>query len=135
MMSPAVRLLLLGCASVALMALVAWILCRVRTTPGERERKRRLMVHRFGRMADGIIIDVDPETVFYSYSAMGVDYQTSQDVGSLQQFLPADRNSLIGPVTLKYLPRNPANSIILCEEWSGLRRESKARSERFALGS
>ena len=27
----------------------------------------------------------------------------------------------IGPVSIKYDPRNPANSIVLSEEWSGLR--------------
>jgi hypothetical protein len=28
---------------------------------------------------------------------------------------------LIGPASLKYAPRNPANSILICERWSGLR--------------
>ena len=27
----------------------------------------------------------------------------------------------LGPVAVKYDPRNPANSIVLAEEWSGLR--------------
>jgi len=35
--------------------------------------------------------------------------------------LPADRMSMVGPASVKYDPRNPANSIVLCEQWSGLR--------------
>ena len=35
--------------------------------------------------------------------------------------LPEDPDRLIGPVYMKYTPRNPANSIIVCEQWSGLR--------------
>jgi hypothetical protein len=27
----------------------------------------------------------------------------------------------LGPVSVKYDPRNPANSIVVSEEWSGLR--------------
>ena len=34
---------------------------------------------------------------------------------------------LVGPVTLKYSTRNPANSIIICEEWSGLRQRREPR--------
>jgi hypothetical protein len=29
--------------------------------------------------------------------------------------------ALAGPAIVKYIPRNPANSIVICEEWSGLR--------------
>jgi len=28
---------------------------------------------------------------------------------------------LVGVANLKYSPKNPANSILICEEWSGLR--------------
>jgi len=38
--------------------------------------------------------------------------------------LPADL-SAISPVAVKYDPRNPANSIVIAEEWTGL-RASKA---------
>ena len=70
-------------------------------------------------------MDVGPNTIYYEYAVAGVAYRTSQDVGQLSQFLPPDPESLIGPVTLKYSPRNPANSIVLCEVWSGLRTTSK----------
>jgi hypothetical protein len=28
--------------------------------------------------------------------------------------------ALLGPALVKFDPRNPANSIVICEEWSGL---------------
>jgi hypothetical protein len=51
----------------------------------------------------------------------GVVYEGSQDVSQLRGQIPAEPQRLIGPASLKYQPRNPANSIIVCEEWSGLR--------------
>ena len=45
----------------------------------------------------------------------------SQDVTDLQDKLPADRMSMVGAVSVKFVPRNAANSIVLCEEWTGLR--------------
>jgi hypothetical protein len=29
---------------------------------------------------------------------------------------------MIGPVSVKYDPRNPANSIVISEQWNGLRK-------------
>jgi len=134
-MTPIERLILLALAAMALMALAAWILYRVRRIPAERERRRRELVNRAGRMADGMVTDVGDEIVFYTYSVMGVEYTTSQDVNALEGLLPDDRNLLIGPTSLKYLPRNPANSILMCEDWSGLRNEPAAVEKKFAVGS
>jgi hypothetical protein len=128
-MSPNERLILLSIGAVVLMALAAWILYKVRTTPAERERRRRMMVNRVGRMRDGLLRDVDETTVYYSYTAGGVDYDNSQDVSELAEYLPEDRNSLIGTVTLKYAPRNAANSIVICEDWSGLRSGADRTAE------
>ena len=38
----------------------------------------------------------------------------------LQEYLPHDYSE-VGPVSVKYDPRNPANSILVAEQWSGLR--------------
>jgi hypothetical protein len=43
---------------------------------------------------------------------------------TLEALLPEDQMSMIGPALVKFDPRNPANSIVLCEDWSGLRRRS-----------
>jgi hypothetical protein len=92
---------------------------RSRLGAAERERRRRLDVARRGRMSDGIVTDVVGQTAYFSYSVMGVDYAASQDLSALRHRLPEDLSVLIGPVTLKYMATNPANSIIASEEWSG----------------
>ncbi|MBS1871826.1 MAG: hypothetical protein JSU00_01335 [Acidobacteria bacterium] len=102
-------------------ALAVWVLFLRKESPERREKRRRNHVNLHGRLADGILTDVDADTLYYTYSVAGVDYQTSQDVQALAAGLPAERERLIGPVTLKYLPRYPANSIVVCESWSGLR--------------
>jgi hypothetical protein len=107
--------------AVVLIALGAWILARVHGTPEKRERKRRLNVHRQGRLGDAMISEATDTTLYYFYSVRGVHYTASQDISALKQYLPADADRLIGVSGLKYSSKNPANSILVCEEWSGLR--------------
>jgi hypothetical protein len=85
-------------------------------------RLRRLTVNRSGRMGDAMITDVSDEILFYAYSIRGVEIAASQDVTTLREFLPADFSTLVGPVTLKFMPKNPFDSIVICEEWSGFRK-------------
>jgi hypothetical protein len=118
------RLILLGLLAAVLTGIVVCIVLRRRVTPGERERRRRLQISRIGRMSDGTLTDLQDSWLYFSYSVRGVDYTASQDVSDLDGFIDRDRDALIGPVTLKYSPRNPANSIVICEEWSGLRPRS-----------
>jgi hypothetical protein len=96
-----------------------------RPTPEELERRRRASLHRTGKMGDGEIIDVEAASSFivYSYSVAGVVYTASQDVVALQALLPKDAMTMVGPVSVKFDPRNPANSIVLCEDWTGLRNK------------
>jgi hypothetical protein len=96
--------------------------------PEELERLRRLHIHEQGKLGDAEIIDVDPATwtITYSYCVAGVGYTAAQDVTALHGLLPADPMTLIGPVAIKFVPKNPANSIVLCEGWSGLRQISRA---------
>jgi hypothetical protein len=110
--------------AVALIALAMWIVRRVHGTPEQRERKRRLMVNTTGRLGDAEITEVAENTLFYSYLARGVQYATSQDVTALRDRLPENIERLIGPAALKYTVNNPANSILVCEEWNGCRRTS-----------
>ncbi len=92
-----------------------------RRDPNERERQRRLKVNLRGRLGDGVITDVQDDSIYYSYSVRGVGYTAAQDISQLRERLPSELDRLIGPVTLKYFPDNPANSILLCEHWSGIR--------------
>ena len=79
-----------------------------------------------------MIVDVVDETLVYSYQVNGVCYTGSQDVSSLRQFLPGGIDRLVGQVAIKYTLRNPANSIVLCEVWSGLRELYSAQHGRGA---
>ena len=73
-----------------------------------------------GKRADANLLDIRDGLLLYSYAVRGVEYTSSQDVSRLKAFLPDDLASL-GPISVRYDPRNPANSIVLAEEWSGLR--------------
>ena len=93
---------------------------RARITPEERERRRRAALVGHGKMSDAMLVEIRDDLLFYSYGVRGVEYTASQDVSMLQQYMPPDF-STIDAVSVKYDPRNPANSIVLAEQWSGLR--------------
>jgi hypothetical protein len=103
-----------------LLALAAYILLDFRTSPEKKERMRRMVLSQKGRLGDGIITEATESTIYYTYSVSGVVYTTSQDIAQLNEFLPADPERLVGPVWLKYATENPANSIVVCEQWSGI---------------
>jgi len=117
----AVELSLLGLVAVLLMILGAFAFLNARLTAAQRERRRRLMVNRTGRMGDATISDVRDCVLYYSYQVRGVAYTASQDTSDLKHLLPPDTSVLVGPAGMKYAPGNPANSIVICEDWSGLR--------------
>jgi len=117
-----VTLALVLLALVGAMGYRAWQ--RSRITPEERERARRALLTSRGKMGDATLVEVRGEFLFYSYDVRGVEYTASQDVSLLKELLPREL-SLEGPIAVKYDAKNPANSIILSEQWSGL-RESKA---------
>lgn len=116
----AVTLVLAGVLAVlvALIAYRAWKLSRI--SPEERERRRRAALAARGKMGDAALVEMRGEMLFYSYNVRGVEYTACQDIARLKAALPAEFSAL-GPVSVKYDPRNPANSIVLAEEWSGLR--------------
>ena len=92
-----------------------------RITPEERERRRRVALVTRGKMGDATITEIRGELLFYSYDVRGVEYIASQDMSPLKEYLPTDLSVLIGAVSVRYDPKNPANSIVLAEDWSGLR--------------
>lgn len=110
-----------GAASLALAAVsVAMLINRRRVSPAERERRRRASVNQHRRAAEGFVHEVSESTLYYHYEIASVEYSASQDISALLAILPSDLSTLIGPVSVKFDPRNPANSIIICEDWSGL---------------
>jgi len=100
---------------------VVWFAVRHFRKPKDKEKRRRMEINQRGRLGDATVTEVDAGIIFYEYSVGGVGYVATQDVSQLHEHIPADTHRLIGPATFKYFPENPANSIVLCEEWSGLR--------------
>lgn len=96
----------------------AWL--RSRISPDQKERRRRMMLLSAGKMGDANLLDIQEHLLVYSYAVRGVEYTASQDISKLHAFVPEDVSSL-GHISVRYDPRNPANSIVLAEEWSGLR--------------
>jgi hypothetical protein len=115
-------------ASVALAVVLAGLLATIgyrlwkssRIRPAERERRRRAALAAGGKLADASLLDYREGHLIYSYSVRGVEYTATQDVTSLSPLIPNDFTTL-GPVSVKYDSRNPANSIVIAETWKGLR--------------
>ena len=122
---PAIGEILGAVLLVVLLALGAWLgykaWKRSRISPEEVERRRRAALHATGKMGDAMLVDMRENLLFYSYGVRGVEYTATQDVSALRAMLPSDPTAVNSVVFVKYDPRNPANSIILCEDWSGLR--------------
>ncbi|HET9180511.1 MAG TPA: hypothetical protein VFP59_00130 [Candidatus Angelobacter sp.] len=101
-----------------------------RRTPEQRERERRDRINEIGRITDGAVIDVSEvpangrgeiQLLIYQYDVGGVSYEASQDVTALRHRvdLHSCRAGLM--TSIKYDPSNPGNSIVVAEQWSGLR--------------
>ncbi len=118
--------------------------------PAKRERLRRARLNQIGRIIEGQILEIidapaaappaarglfrrrqrtppaapteaTRTLVCYSYSISGVTYQAAQDITGLEERAVLDR-LVAGQVTsVKYDPGNPGNSILVAENWSGLR--------------
>ena len=110
----------LGVAVAALIVLAGWLAVRRRPTPEELEQRRRLMVSREGRTIEGEITDADPDRLYYTYTVRGVEYAATQEIAALLELLPCEPSRVVGVVSVKYLRNNAANSILVCEDWSGL---------------
>lgn len=106
----------------------AWKLSRV--TPEERERRRRAELVLRGKMGDATITELRGDLVFYSYDVRGVEYIASQDLALLKDYLPGELSGLVGSVSVRYDPKNPANSIILAEGWTGLRAHANPEDSK-----
>ena len=111
---------------VALMGYRAWLSSRV--SPEERERRRRERLVSTGKMGDATLAEVRDDLLVYAYVVRGVEYIASQEVSSLRERVPADLASLT-TVLVRYDPKNPANSIVVAEKWTGLYLGEVKRSE------
>jgi hypothetical protein len=124
------RLIAALVVAAVLLCILIWLFIRWRTpSPEEVERRRRERVALEGRICDGVIVDArtlngedsvspTPEVLVYSYRLAGVTYNCAQDVSRLADRIVGFR--LDQPIQIRYDPRNPGNSILVSESWSGL---------------
>jgi hypothetical protein len=107
--------------------------------PDEIERQRRAYLNQIGRIVEGQVTDLVEvaedsarrkgskhadgrrKLVCYSYSISGVSYETAQDITSLEGRAGLERIITGLPASIKYDPSNPSNSILIADDWSGLR--------------
>jgi hypothetical protein len=114
------------------LALGAYALLRRRPkSPDEQERVRREWLNRIGRITDGTVIDVQEipangrsssTMLIYKYDVAGVSYEASQDVTYLRQWINLQSCRLGLPTSVRYDPHNPGNSMVISENWMGLRQ-------------
>ena len=126
-----------GAASVALLGAAAfWLVVRKRPTAEELERARRRFLVLSGRLVDGMLLDIcEVETpakskteagrtltlLLFNYRIAGVNYECSQDITDMREVVDAAQVRAGFPCTVRYQPGNPQNSIVVAEEWTGLR--------------
>jgi hypothetical protein len=137
----------MGGAAAAALGMIAYAFFRPAEEPEQQERKRRLHLNQIGRIAEGQVVElvehppVPKETrktlfgsgshtlgnlaprhlVSYSYSISGVTYQTAQDITGLEGQIRFGRLVAGQSASVKYDPSNPTDSIIVADDWSGLR--------------
>ena len=104
---------------------------RSRVTAEQRERRRCARLVATGKISDAMLVEIRESLVFYSYSVRGVEYTASQDLSRFVGDLAVDFSG-ISAMSLRYDPRNPANSIVVAEEWSGLRGAARLVPENHA---
>jgi hypothetical protein len=124
----------------ALSALALWLVFHKPPTAEELERARRQFLVQSGRLVDGMLLDIceveapaksrakaKAETgraltmLMYSYHIGGVDYECSQDITALLGVVDAAQVRAGFPCSARYQPGNPQNSIVVAEDWTGMR--------------
>jgi hypothetical protein len=125
-----------GAVTAAFLVAGLWLLLRKGPSPEARERARRHFLSHSGRVVDGMLLDIcEVEAaaksksapartltmLLYSYRIGGVDYESSQDVTDMRGVVDAAQVRAGFPCSARYQPGNPQNSIVVSEQWSGLR--------------
>lgn len=132
------NLIAIGFGAATIAGVTTYILTRRRPTPAEIERVRRDHLAEIGRITDGSITETHwlrdspaespasstPCILIYCYRIAGVTYECAQDVTTLRDHVRHVRIDL--PVQVRFDSRNPGNSIVVAESWSGLRLDAAA---------
>jgi hypothetical protein len=126
---------------------ITYLVLRRRPTAEELERDRRAELVRSGRIIDGTILDISEfETpplpdrpaeihfILYKYEIGGVAYESSQDVSALRDLVNPSELRLGFPCSVRYDIHRPENSIVVAENWSGLRNTAQSVPTRPPIG-
>jgi hypothetical protein len=131
LLPPTVWRAVLGIAVLAgATAVTAWLVLRNRPSPEELEQARRKMLAQSGRLVDGMLLDLyeldAPDgrvlsLLVFNYRIGGVDYECSQEITALRNVILPTQIRAGFPCSVRYQPGNPHNSIVVAEDWTGLR--------------
>ncbi len=123
----------LAAAAACLCGLAWYRSTRTRVTEEDLERTRRQDLVLGGRIIDGTVLDVSdldafeakrPEgmqLILYKYEIAGVAYECSQDITNLKDLIDIADIRVGFPCSVRYDTRQPLNSIVIAENWIGLR--------------
>jgi hypothetical protein len=123
-------------AALCLGGIALYLRTRKRPSAEELERERRLALVKAGRIIDGTVIDISDLTesesdhpgglqlILYKCEISGVVYECSQDVSALRNFVDLHSCRLGFPCSIRYDPHQPENSIVVAENWTGLRESA-----------
>lgn len=132
---------------IAAILLIIYAFVRPTVNPEQEERKRRLHLNLIGRIAEGQVVELADHPapvvearwglfgfrprplqdngprhlVSYSYTISGVTYHTAQDITGLESQVRLECLVAGQPASVKYDPSNPSDSILVADDWSGLR--------------
>lgn len=138
--------LILVAVALSAIGILFYTFFRPSADPEQAERKRRLHLNQIGRIAEGQVVELlqhaveetpaqkglfgskarplagrSRHIVSYTYSISGVTYQTGQDITGLESQVRLERLVAGQPASIKYDPSNPVDSILVADDWSGLR--------------
>jgi hypothetical protein len=127
--SPLTIGLVVGIVGVLAAAGIAIYLRRRRVKdPVELERMRRQSLGRTGRITSGEVTGlIEPEgantalLLVYRYDISGVTYEVMQDISTMPAVATIAHRLIGKGISVKYEMKRPTNSIVVCEQWSGLR--------------
>jgi hypothetical protein len=134
----------IAAALVCIGGVTTWHILRRRPSAEEIERERRAQLVRSGRIIDGTILDISefentsgPEGqpreihfILYKYEIGGVAYECSQEVTTLRDLVNPSELRLSFPCSVRYDIHRPENSIVVAENWSGLRTTAESVPSR-----
>jgi hypothetical protein len=123
----------LAAAGFCLCGIALYMKVKNRVSEEEIERQRRHELVLSGRIIDGTVIDISDlspyesgrqegmQLILYKYAIAGVSYECSQDVTHLKETVELGDIRVGFPCSVRYDTRKPENSIVVAENWTGLR--------------